>query len=64
MTLDGALGDPDYYGRFGFEPASRFELRGEYGGGVAFQALAFRAGSIPTGGGLVRYAPEFAAFTE
>ena len=58
------LGDPDYYGRFGFEPASHFELRDEYGGGVAFQALAFRAGSIPTGGGLVRYSPEFAAFTE
>jgi putative acetyltransferase len=56
------LGEPGYYGRFGFEPASRWGLRDEYGGGAAFQALELRPSTIPMGGGLVRYAPEFAVF--
>lgn len=56
------LGSPPYYGRFGFRPASTFQLRDEYGGEEAFQALELQAGSIPTAGGLVRYAPEFARF--
>lgn len=55
------LGDPAYYRRFGFEPAARWKLRDEYGGGDASQAMELRAGAIPDGGGLVRYAPEFAA---
>ncbi|MCC6419825.1 MAG: N-acetyltransferase [Gemmataceae bacterium] len=55
------LGDPRYYGRFGFVPARRWNLHDEYGGGDAFQALELCPGSIPAGGGLVRYAPEFAA---
>lgn len=55
------LGDPGYYGRFGFKPAGRWELRDEYGGGEAFQALEFRPGAIPAGGGIVQYAPEFPA---
>ncbi len=58
------LGDPAYYGRFGFEPASRWELCDEYGGGEAFQALESRPASIPRAGGLVRYAPEFAAVAD
>jgi putative acetyltransferase len=56
------LGSPVYYGRFGFGPASRWGLSDEYGGGAAFQAIEFSAGSMPVGGGLVKYAPEFAAF--
>ena len=56
------LGDPSYYGRFGFRPARDWALRDEYGGGDAFQALELQHDSIPTGGGLVRYAPEFAEF--
>jgi putative acetyltransferase len=56
------LGEPTYYARFGFAPASRWGLRDEYGGGEAFQALEFRPAALPAGGGLVRYAPEFAAF--
>ncbi|MDZ4689643.1 MAG: N-acetyltransferase [Planctomycetaceae bacterium] len=56
------LGDPGYYGRFGFQAASRWQLSGEYGGGDVFQALELILGSIPVGGGLVRYAPEFAIF--
>ena len=53
------LGDPAYYSRFGFAPAGRWGLSGEYGGGDAFQALELVPGAI--GPGLVRYAPEFAA---
>jgi putative acetyltransferase len=55
------LGDPRYYGRFGFTPARAFRLRDEYEGGDAFQALELRPGAIPAAGGLVRYAPELAA---
>ncbi len=56
------LGAPAYYGRFGFAAASRWGLSDEYGGGEAFQVLEFRPGAAPAGGGLVRYAPAFAAF--
>jgi len=55
------LGDPDYYARFGFRPASEVGLVDEYGGGPAFQALELVAGSLPCGAGLVQYAPEFAS---
>jgi putative acetyltransferase len=55
------LGDPRYYHRFGFEPARRLALRDEYKGGDAFQALELVRGSVPSGGGLVRYSPAFAA---
>jgi putative acetyltransferase len=54
------LGDPRYHGRFGFEPGRRLALRDEYAGGDAFQAIELVPGSVPTEGGLVRYAPEFA----
>jgi len=53
------LGDPAYYRRFGFTAASGWGLADEHGGGDAFQALEIRAGTIPRGAGLVRYAPEF-----
>ncbi|QEL15243.1 GNAT family N-acetyltransferase [Limnoglobus roseus] len=55
------LGEPAYYGRFGFRPAPDFGLSDEYGGGPAFQAIELLPGSLPTGAGLVRYAPEFAS---
>jgi putative acetyltransferase len=55
------LGEPSYYARFGFRPASGRGLQDEYGGGAAFQALELVAGAVPVGAGLVRYAPEFAA---
>jgi putative acetyltransferase len=55
------LGEPRYYGRFGFQPASRWGLRDEYGGGDAFQALELQAGALGGAVTLVRYAPEFAA---
>ncbi|MBN9523740.1 N-acetyltransferase [bacterium] len=53
------LGESVYYSRFGFEPAARHGLTDEYGGGDAFQVVAL--GGVP-GRGLVKYAPEFAAF--
>lgn len=56
------LGDPTYYARFGFTPASQFALRDEYGGGDAFQAIELTPGAVPAGGGLVRYGEEFAVF--
>ena len=55
------LGDPVFYRRFGFLPASRHNLNDEYGGGDAFQAVEWIVGSIPPGGGTVQYAPEFAS---
>lgn len=55
------LGDPSYYGRFGFVAASRYGLRGEYGNGPEFQVLPLRSAGVPETGGLVRYAEEFRA---
>ena len=55
------LGDPSYYGRFGFRPATDFGLSDEYQGGAAFQAIELVDGGLPGGAGLVRYAPEFAS---
>jgi putative acetyltransferase len=58
------LGEPEYYGRFGFRAASDFELSDEYGGGAAFQVLELAPEALPIGAGLVRYAPEFASLGE
>jgi putative acetyltransferase len=56
------LGEPEYYGRFGFVPARLFHLADEYGGGDAFQVLELRPDAVPVGGGTMRYAPEFSIF--
>lgn len=58
------LGEPRYYGRFGFLPAPGFGLSDEYGGGDAFQAMELIPGALPIGAGLVRYAPEFGSLAE
>lgn len=58
------LGEPEYYTRFGFEPASRWRLRDEYGGGDAFLAQELRPGAMPACGGLVRYVAEFTVLGE
>ena len=58
------LGDPAYYGRFGFLPASRWGLSDEYGGGDAFQVLELRGGFITPGPAIVKYAADFAIFSE
>ena len=54
------LGEPSYYGRFGFRQAAEFGLSDEFGGGTAFQAIELLSNSLPVGAGLVRYSPEFA----
>lgn len=54
------LGEPAYYGRFGFRPAREVGLVDEYGGGDAFQALELVPGGLPRDHGLVRYAKAFA----
>ncbi len=54
------LGDPRYYRRFGFVPASTYRLSNEYGAGDAFMALELQPGALHGVEGLVRYAPEFA----
>ena len=54
------LGDPAYYARFGFEPASHYRLESEYNAGDAFQVLVLKPDGLPAQGGLVRYAQEFA----
>jgi putative acetyltransferase len=58
------LGEPEYYGRFGFRAASELGLSDEYGGGATFQAIELTPGALPIGAGLVRYAPEFASLGE
>ncbi|MGI9330410.1 MAG: GNAT family N-acetyltransferase [Gammaproteobacteria bacterium] len=58
------LGEPAFYARFGFETATRYGLDNEYGAGDAFQVLALRIGALPPEGGLIRYAPPFAALAD
>jgi putative acetyltransferase len=55
------LGEPKYYGRFGFRAAPALGLADEYGGGDAFQVLELSPGKLPINGGLVKYAPEFSS---
>jgi len=53
------LGEPQYYRRFGFVPASRFRLDSQYDAGDAFMAIELEENAIPIGGGVIHYAPEF-----
>ena len=56
------LGEPAYYGRFGFVPARRYGLRCEYDAPAdAFMVCEVRPGALRTCAGTVRYRPEFAA---
>jgi putative acetyltransferase len=54
------LGDPKYYKRFDFERASSYQLRNEYGADEEFRVLQNQINALPEGGGLVKYASEFA----
>jgi putative acetyltransferase len=58
------LGDPEYYGRFGFVPASNHELHDIYGGGNAFMVLPLNDTTLNGYRGQVDYAPEFANLTD
>lgn len=53
------LGDPEYYQRFGFRPASSFGLSNEYGIDEEFMALELKRGCLAEISGLVQYASEF-----
>lgn len=53
------LGDSGYYGRFGFERASRHGLRNEFGTEENFMVFMLEAGAHPPPGTLVKYTPEF-----
>ena len=53
------IGDPPYYGRFGFEPAEKHGLHSEYGAGDSFMVFELASGALPPPGTLVKYAPEF-----
>jgi putative acetyltransferase len=56
------LGDPTYYGRFGFERASRHGLRNEFGVEEAFMVFMLEAKCHPEPGTMVKYAQEFDRF--
>lgn len=51
------IGGLHFYGRFGFRPASVFGLRDAYGFGEECLAMELQPGSLPSGGGVVRYSP-------
>jgi putative acetyltransferase len=56
----GLLGHPDYYPRFGFQPASRFGIRCKWDvPDEAFMALALRPGALDGVSGLFEYLPAF-----
>jgi putative acetyltransferase len=53
------LGNPRYYARFGFIPASEFGLGNEYGAGAEFMACELKPGVLRGARGVVKYVPEF-----
>jgi putative acetyltransferase len=53
------LGNPGYYARFGFCPASNYRLSCVYNAGDAFLGLELRPGSLGGFSGVVHYRPEF-----
>lgn len=54
------VGHPNYYPRFGFVPASRFDLRARFAvPNEAFMAMELQPGSINPAGGRVRYPTTF-----
>jgi putative acetyltransferase len=54
------LGGPKYYQRFGFEKASPFGIRNEYGVDDEFMIIRFSERGVA---GLVQYVPEFGMFS-
>ena len=54
------LGHPEYYPRFGFKPASHWNITTSYNAPAATFLRELREGSLIGISGLVQYAPEFA----
>ncbi|MBO0858340.1 MAG: N-acetyltransferase [Chloracidobacterium sp.] len=54
------LGHPHYYPRFGFVPASEFNIKSEYDvADEMFMAMELQEGALRDRTGIVRYQPEF-----
>lgn len=53
------LGEPSYYMRFGFGPASQSGLENEYGAGDEFMVIELTPNCLAEVSGLVRYSEEF-----
>jgi putative acetyltransferase len=55
------LGHPEYYPRFGFEPASKYHLFSQWEGvpDDAFMVILFDSSALPKFGGIARYRGEF-----
>ncbi len=55
------LGHPEYYPRFGFEPASRYHLKSQWEGvpDEAFMIIVFDPEALLHAGGVARYRDEF-----
>jgi putative acetyltransferase len=54
------LGHPHYYPRFGFIPASRFNIKSEYDvADEVFMAMELQPGALRDRSGIARYQPEF-----
>ncbi len=54
------LGNPNYYPRFGFKPASQFDLQNEYGADDAFMAIELQPNALKNISGMVQYVSAFA----
>lgn len=57
------LGEPGYYKRFEFAPASKSGLDNEYGVGDEFMVIELRPNCLTDVRGLVRYSEEFRVFS-
>lgn len=55
------LGHPEYYPRFSFEPASKYQLRSQWEDvpDDAFMIAVFDSGVLPKSGGIAKYRDEF-----
>lgn len=54
------LGHPDYYPRFGFVPASRFNIKSEYEvADEVFMVMELAEGALSGCAGVAKYQPEF-----
>jgi putative acetyltransferase len=54
------LGHPEYYPRFGFEPASNYSIKSEYDApDEAFMIIQLREGALTGREGIAKYQPEF-----
>ncbi|MDQ2070269.1 GNAT family N-acetyltransferase [Natronospira bacteriovora] len=53
------LGDPAFYGRFGFQAAAELGLEDPFDAGDAFRVLALECGQLPPAGSHIRYPDAF-----